>query len=175
MSGVLYLKHADDLSDEVVRAGWLENPYHQFFTGEVFFQTRLPCDPSSRVHWRQRLGEAEMEEPRAQTINAARAMTAVDARELSPVIVDSTVQEKAIAHPTNSRLLMVARRKVSHAEPPRRSKAAPELSAPGTPRAGSACACPRTWRRKSQLRHRNPLSRAQAVSYIWAGLFSPPP
>ncbi|OLI17753.1 transposase, partial [Xanthomonas oryzae pv. oryzae] len=31
-------------------------------------------------------------------------MKAVDARELSRVIVDTTVQEKAIAHPTDSRL-----------------------------------------------------------------------
>ena len=113
MAGLLYLKHAYDLSDEAVCERWLENPYWQFFTGEVFFQTRLPCDPSSLVRWRQRLGEAGMEELLAQTINAAKAMKAVDARELSRVIVDSTVQEKAIAHPTDSRLLEVARRKLA--------------------------------------------------------------
>lgn len=112
MAGLLYLKHAYDLSDEAVCARWLENPYWQFFTGEVFFQIQLPCDPSSLTRWRQRLGEAGMEELLAQTINAAKAMKAVDARELSRVIVDSTVQEKAIAHPTDSRLLEVARRKL---------------------------------------------------------------
>ena len=112
MAGLLYLKHAYDLSDEAVCERWLENPYWQFFTGEVFFQTTLPCDPSSLVRWRQRLGEAGMEELLAQTINAAKAMKAVDTRELSRVIVDSTVQEKAIAHPTDSRLLEVARRKL---------------------------------------------------------------
>lgn len=112
MAGLLYLKHAYDLSDEAVCERWLENPYWQFFTGEVFFQTRLPCDPSSLTRWRQRLGEAGMEELLAQTINAAQAMKAVDARELSRVIVDSTVQEKAIAPPTDSRLLEVARRKL---------------------------------------------------------------
>ena len=112
MAGLLYLKHAYALSDEAVCARWLENPYWQFFTGEVFFQTRLPCDPSSLTRWRQRLGEAGMEELLAQTINAAKAMKAVDVRELSRVIVDSTVQEKAIAHPTDSRLLEVARRKL---------------------------------------------------------------
>ncbi|WP_386263460.1 transposase, partial [Xanthomonas translucens] len=62
MAGLLYLKHAYALSDEAVCARWLENPYWQFFTGEVFFQTRLPCDPSSLTRWRQRLGEAGMEE-----------------------------------------------------------------------------------------------------------------
>ena len=112
MAGLLYLKRAYDLSDEEVCVRWLENPYWQFFTGEVVFQTRLPCNPSSLTRWRQRLGEAGLEELLAQTIAAARSMKAVDARELSRVIVDTTVQEKAIAHPTDSRLLEVARRKL---------------------------------------------------------------
>ncbi|QJD69903.1 IS5 family transposase [Xanthomonas campestris pv. badrii] len=112
MTGLLYLKHAYDLSDEAVCERWLENPYWQFFTGEVVFQTRLPCDASSLTRWRQRLGEAGMEEVLAHTINAAHAMRAVDARELSRVIVDTTVQEKAIAYPTDSRLLEVARKKL---------------------------------------------------------------
>ena len=112
MAGLLYLKHAYDLSDEAVCERWLENPYWQFFTGEVVFQTALPCNPSSLTRWRQRLGEAGMEELLAQTIAAARSMKAVDARELLRVIVDTTVQEKAIAHPTDSRLLEVARKKL---------------------------------------------------------------
>ncbi|ENZ96333.1 IS1478 transposase [Xanthomonas fragariae LMG 25863] len=112
IAGLLYLKHAYDLSDEAVCERWLENPYWQFFTGEVVFQTRLPCDASSLTRWRQRLGEAGMEELLAHTINAAHAMQAVDARELSRVIVDTTVQEKAIAYPTDSRLLEVARKKL---------------------------------------------------------------
>ncbi|ENZ95044.1 IS1478 transposase [Xanthomonas fragariae LMG 25863] len=112
IAGLLYLKHAYDLSDEAVCERWLENPYWQFFTGEVVFQTRLPSDASSLTRWRQRLGEAGMEELLAHTINAAHAMQAVDARELSRVIVDTTVQEKAIAYPTDSRLLEVARKKL---------------------------------------------------------------
>ncbi|WP_199915754.1 transposase, partial [Xanthomonas fragariae] len=74
IAGLLYLKHAYDLSDEAVCERWLENPYWQFFTGEVVFQTRLPCDASSLTRWRQRLGEAGMEELLAHTINAAHAM-----------------------------------------------------------------------------------------------------
>ncbi|MBB6066111.1 hypothetical protein HNR76_002690 [Pseudoxanthomonas broegbernensis] len=76
------------------------------------FQTKLPCNASSLTRWRQRLGEAGMEELLAQTIAAARSMKAVDARELSRVIVDTTTQEKATVHPTDSRLLEVARRKL---------------------------------------------------------------
>ncbi|MEX5433656.1 transposase, partial [Klebsiella michiganensis] len=52
IAGLLYLKHAYDLSDEAVCERWLENPYWQFFTGEVVFQTRLPCDASSLTRWR---------------------------------------------------------------------------------------------------------------------------
>ena len=112
MAGLLYLKHAHDLSDEDTCARWLENPYWQFFTGEVFFQTALPCDPSSLVRWRQRLGEAGMEELLAQTIAAARSLQAITPRDLERVIVDTTVQEKAVAYPTDSRLLEVGRKKL---------------------------------------------------------------
>jgi IS5 family transposase len=112
MAGLLYLKHAHDLSDEQTCTGWLENPYWQFFTGEVFFQTRLPCDPSSLVRWRKRLGESGVEELLAQTIAAAQSMRAVTAQEFERVLIDSTVQEKAVAYPTDSRLLEVARRKL---------------------------------------------------------------
>ena len=112
MAGLLYLKHANDLSDEDVCWRWLENPYWQFFTSEVFFQTRLPCDPSSLTRWRKRLGEAGMEELLAQTIAAARSMKAITVHDLKRVIVDTTVQEKAVSYPTDSRLLEVGRRKL---------------------------------------------------------------
>ncbi|EIT71959.1 ISXoo4 transposase [Hydrocarboniphaga effusa AP103] len=62
MCGLLYLKHAYNLSDEALCERWLENPYWQFFCGEVFFQTRFPCDPSSltraRAPGRSRAGRA---------------------------------------------------------------------------------------------------------------------
>ncbi|BAE69937.1 ISXoo4 transposase [Xanthomonas oryzae pv. oryzae MAFF 311018] len=86
IAGLLYLKHAYDLSDEAVCERWLENPYWQFFTGEVVFQTCVPCDPSSLTRWRQRLGEAGMEALLAHTINTAHAMKPVNERKLSRVI-----------------------------------------------------------------------------------------
>ena len=39
VTGLLYLQHACRLSDEAVVARWVENPYYQHLTGEVFFST----------------------------------------------------------------------------------------------------------------------------------------
>ncbi len=112
MAGLLYLKHAYNLSDEATCERWFKNCYWQYFTAEVNFQTRLPCGPSSSTRWRQRLGEAGMEELLAQTIEAGKSMRAANVEDLGRVIIDSTVQEKAMGLPTDSRLLKVARRKL---------------------------------------------------------------
>jgi hypothetical protein len=37
VAGLLILKHTHDLSDEVLCARWLENPYYQYFCGEEVF------------------------------------------------------------------------------------------------------------------------------------------
>ena len=109
MVGLLYLKHAYNDSDEAVCERWAQDVYFQFFCGEEYFQPRLPCDPTNLVRFRQALGEAGVEELLAATIAAAVQMKAVKPVEFERVIVDTTVQEKAIAYPTDSRLLEVAR------------------------------------------------------------------
>lgn len=53
-----------------------------------------------------------MEELLKATIDTAVETKAVRLSELEQVIVDSTVQEKAIAHPVDSRLLEITRAKV---------------------------------------------------------------
>lgn len=112
MVGLLYLKHAYNESDESVCERWAQDVYFQFFCGEEYFQPRLPCDPTNLVRFRQALGEAGVEELLATTIAAAVHMKAVTPAEFGRVIVDTTVQEKAIAYPTDSRLLDVARAKL---------------------------------------------------------------
>jgi IS5 family transposase len=109
MAGLLYLKHLYALSDEEVVARWIENPYWQHFCGERYFRHDLPCDPSSLVRWRQRIGEAGCEWLLTQTIEAAQGSGTIKQRSLTTVVLDTTVQEKAIAHPTDSRLLNKAR------------------------------------------------------------------
>jgi transposase, IS5 family len=112
MVGLLYLKHTYNESDESVCERWAQDVYFQFFCGEEYFQPRLPCDPTNMVRFRQALGEAGVEELLATTIAAAVQMKAVAPAEFERVIVDTTVQEKAIAYPTDSRLLDVARAKL---------------------------------------------------------------
>ena len=104
MVGLLYLKHAYDESDESVVARWVENPYWQFFCGLCYLQHELPIDPSSLSKWRKRVGAERLEKLLEVTIQMALAIKALRPRELQQVNVDTTVQEKAIAFPTDARL-----------------------------------------------------------------------
>ncbi len=106
----MYLQHAYGLSDEAVLASWVENPYFQHFTGETVFQHRPPIHPSWLSRWRGRIGEEGVEWLLTKNIEAGRASGAVTPRSLSEIAVDTTVMEKAIAHPTDSRLYEKARR-----------------------------------------------------------------
>jgi transposase, IS5 family len=99
-----YLKYQHDLSDELVLAHWLENPYWQYFSGERCFQHRLPIDASSMTRWRGRLGEAGAEQILRETIAAGMKMGAIGAGQLQRINVDTTVQTKAIRYPTDARL-----------------------------------------------------------------------
>ncbi|MDR2642266.1 MAG: transposase [Planctomycetaceae bacterium] len=35
-----------NLSDEELIARWIENPYWHYFSGELYFQSHQPCNPS---------------------------------------------------------------------------------------------------------------------------------
>src|SRR5205807_987318 len=107
--GLHYLKHLYDVSDERVVAGFVENPYWQYFCGEEFFVHEMPCDPTSLVKWRKRIGPGGMEKLLAETIAAAQREQALKPAEIRRVNVDTTVQEKAIAFPTDARLYHKAR------------------------------------------------------------------
>jgi IS5 family transposase len=109
MISVLYLKHAFDESDDGVVERWSDTPLWQYFSGMDYYEHRRPCDPTALVKFRKLLGEAGVEELLAQTVNAAVNLKLIDRRELSNVIVDSTVQPKAVAHPTDSRMLETVR------------------------------------------------------------------
>ncbi len=108
MVGLSYLKHAFDLSDGEVVARWVENPYWQWFCGFEYFQHAPPIEPSSLTRWRRRIGADGMETLLAETVRCGLVSGAVKAASLERVTVDTTVQPKAIAHPTDARLCLRA-------------------------------------------------------------------
>jgi IS5 family transposase len=112
MASLVYLKHSYNLSDEELVARWSENVLWQFFSGMEYYEHRQPCDPTQIGRFRRDIGEEGLELLLKATIDTAVAIKAVKPKELERVIVDTTVQEKAIAHPVDSRLLEIARHKV---------------------------------------------------------------
>jgi IS5 family transposase len=113
MVSLLYLKHAFNESDESVCERWAENVVWQFFSGMAYYEPRLPCDATQLGRFRRILGEAGVEELLSRTVTTAVSMKAVTVAELEVVVVDTTVQEKAVAYPTDSRLLEMARAKIA--------------------------------------------------------------
>ena len=104
VAGLLYLQHTFACSDEELVWAWVENPYWQHFCGETYFQHEPPIDPSSLTRWRQRVGEEGVEWLLTETIEAARRGRVVKKQSFDKIIVDTTVMEKAVAYPTDSRL-----------------------------------------------------------------------
>lgn len=112
MAALLYLKHAFNLSDEELVERWAENVVWQYFSGQDYYTPKLPCDATQIGRFRKAIGEAGVERLLKATIDTAVSSKAIRPAELEQVIVDSTVQEKAIAHPVDSRLLEIARAQV---------------------------------------------------------------
>lgn len=112
MVALHYLKYQHNLSDEAAVARWVENPYWQHFSGRQFFEHEFPIDPSSMTRWRKRLGEAGAEAMLRATIDAAVAIKALRPAQVAHVNVDTTVQTKAIRHPTDARLYDRARERL---------------------------------------------------------------
>lgn len=94
MVALHYLKYQHDLGDEAVVAGWVENPYWQYFSGRQYFEHRMPIDPSSMTRWRKRLGQAGAEAMLKATIETAVAMRALSPAQVRHVNVDTTVADQ---------------------------------------------------------------------------------
>jgi IS5 family transposase len=105
--GLLLLKHIYGLSDEGVCERWVYDPYFQFFTGEEFFQHEFPHERSDLSHWRKRLGD-KLELLLAESLRVAHESGALRSKDLKRVTIDTTVQPKNIAFPTDAKLLHAA-------------------------------------------------------------------
>jgi len=109
MVGLTYLEHTFGFSDKEVVSRWVENPYWQYFCGEQYFQHELPIDPSSLSRWRKRIGEQGAEVILAATVQAGVASEAVKESSFERIIIDTTVQPKAVTYPTDAKLYNHAR------------------------------------------------------------------
>lgn len=103
MVGLLLLKQIENLSDERVVEAWVQNPYYQAFCGMEYFQWDFPCASSELVHFRKRIGEVGME----KIFQASVALFGKAALE-DDLVVDTTVQEKNITFPTDTKLRVKA-------------------------------------------------------------------
>ena len=107
MIGMFMLKHTYALSDEQVWERWVHDPYFQYFTGEEFFQHVLPHERSGMSHWRTRIGD-KLDILLAETLRIAEDAGALKKSDLGRVSVDTTVQPKNVAFPTDAGLLLSA-------------------------------------------------------------------
>lgn len=112
MVGLHYLKYTYDLSDEQVVYQWVENPYWQYFCGELYFSHEFPIDPTSMTRWRKRIESKGMEKLLQETIKAGLKLKVVKKQQMKKVSVDTTVQEKAITFPTDAKLCYKMREKL---------------------------------------------------------------
>jgi IS5 family transposase len=99
MIGLLLLKQIENLSDERVVEAWTQNPYYQAFCGMAHFQWEFPCSSTDLVHFRKRIGEAGVE----KIFQASVVLFGKKALE-DDVVIDTTVQEKNITFPTDTKL-----------------------------------------------------------------------
>ena len=104
MVGLHYLKHLKDVSDEEMVSGWVENPYWQYFCGEEYFQTNFPIHPTSMTKWRNRLQDEHLEKLLGATVKSGLRTKTIKPSSINKVNVDTTVQEKNIAYPTDINL-----------------------------------------------------------------------
>ena len=72
----------------------------QYFCGETYFQFEQPFDPSEFVHFRGRIGASGAEKLLKLSISLFSARE-VNEKE---VLIDTTVQEKNITFPTDTKL-----------------------------------------------------------------------
>jgi transposase, IS5 family len=97
---------------------WIENPYYQLFCGEEFFRHALVFDRSSMTRWRQRMGEEKLVALIQESLNVATRTGAAKPADFSKVILgssprtDTTVQPKAVAFPTDAKLMHRARERL---------------------------------------------------------------
>lgn len=100
MVSLLILKSMRNLSDEkLIEEHWEMNVYFQYFSGKLHQQWGQPCCASDLVYFRRRIGKQGVEKIFKHSIDKHG-----DDSHDPNVSIDSTVQEKNITYPTDSKL-----------------------------------------------------------------------
>jgi len=99
MVSLLILKHLRNLSDENIVMHWSENLYYQYFSGCMAFTPDVPCSSTELVEFRKRIGIEGMELIFKESIRVNNEDGNDDI-----LTVDTTVQEKNITYPTDTKL-----------------------------------------------------------------------
>jgi IS5 family transposase len=98
--GVIMLRRMFNQSDESVLDRWVENPYWQYFCGEVYFRHDYPFDRTELIKFRQRIGEEGAEKILKASVNLFEKKEVQE----KEALIDTTVQEKNITFPTDVKL-----------------------------------------------------------------------
>lgn len=104
MVGLQYLKYMYNESDEMIVQKFVENPYYQYFCGNEYFEHSLPIDSSSMTNFRKRMGKEDIDELLKETVSSVTCSGQLKEKDFEQLNVDTTVQEKAISFPTDSKL-----------------------------------------------------------------------
>jgi IS5 family transposase len=99
MVSLLILKQLRNLSDENMVVAWSENLYYQYFGGEHYFVAKEPCSSTELVEFRKRIGADGVELILKESIR----INGKDGDE-DTLSADTTVQEKNITYPTDTKL-----------------------------------------------------------------------
>lgn len=100
IAGIVLLKRMFNESDESVIDRWVENPYWQYFCGEVYFHHEPPFDRTELIKFRKRVGEEGAEILLKMSIDLFPRKEVQE----KEVLIDTTVQEKNITYPTDAKL-----------------------------------------------------------------------
>lgn len=99
MVSLLILKQLRNHSDENLVVAWSENLYYQYFGGEQYFMAKEPCSSTELVEFRKRIGATGVELIFKESIK----VNGKDGDE-DTLSADTTVQEKNITYPTDTKL-----------------------------------------------------------------------
>lgn len=112
MLGLLMLQAMYNFSDGLTSEELTENMYWQYFCGYEQIESNIKISESSIRRFRNLLGEDGLNEILKELIRVGRKTGLVKKKDLTSIIVDTTVQPKNIKHPHDAYLMGKAREEI---------------------------------------------------------------